>query len=280
MQALPGVAMADLKFRAFLSYAHKDAAWARWLHRSLEGFRIDKDLSARPGVGKSLRPIFKDREEFTGGHTLGEATIAALDQSAALIVLCSTIAAGRPAVNEEVRLFRSRHPGRPVIPVIVEGRAPENFPPALRFALDADGQVTDREITLLGPDLRESADGKALGLAKVIAGLTGLSADDIFRRAERARRQQSRIRMAIAGVFLTVVAGGGFFAWRSHQAEQLLAEKQEILTEVADLVAKLSPLGTAQAATPEAEQNLTAAITAIANGAKSDTRYAQALALL
>ncbi len=49
------------------------------------------------------------------------ATIAALDAWAALIVVCSPIAATRPAVNEEVRLFRSRHPGRPVIPVIIEG---------------------------------------------------------------------------------------------------------------------------------------------------------------
>ncbi len=261
-----------LKYRAFLSYAHKDAAWARWLHRSLEGFRIDKDLSARPGVGKSLRPIFKDREEFTGGHTLGEATVAALDQSAALIVLCSTIAAGRPAVNEEVRVFRSRHPGRPVIPVIVEGSAPGNFPPALRFALDAAGQVTTQEITFLGPDLRDAADGKSLGLAKVVAGLTGLAADDIYRRAERARRQQSRVRMAIAGVFLAVAAGGGFFAWQNHQ-------KQQTLSEIEALVARYSPVSSAEAA-PGAGQGLAEAITAIAQGAATDPRYREALDLL
>ena len=120
-----------LKYRAFLSYAHADASWAIWLHRRLERFRIAKDLAGRETamgpVPRSLRPVFRDREDFIGGHTLAEATIAALDQSAALIVLCSPAAATRPAVNEEGRLFRSRHPDRPVIPVIIDGKTPEIF---------------------------------------------------------------------------------------------------------------------------------------------------------
>ena len=36
-----------IKYRAFLSYPHEDAAWARWLHARLEGFAIDKDLVGR-----------------------------------------------------------------------------------------------------------------------------------------------------------------------------------------------------------------------------------------
>src|SRR6185503_4515870 len=97
----------DFKYRAFLSYAHADVRWAKWLHASLEGFRVDKDLVGREtrlgSVPKALRPIFRDREDFSGGHSLTDATIAALDASAALIVVCSPVAATRPAVNEEVR---------------------------------------------------------------------------------------------------------------------------------------------------------------------------------
>jgi hypothetical protein len=200
------------KYHAFLSYGHRDVSWAKWLHGQLEGFRLDKDLIGRETaigpVPKTLRPIFRDREDFSGGHTLTAATVAAIDASAALIVLCSPVAATRPAVNEEVRLFRSRHPDRPVIPVIIEGTWPDNFPPALRFELAADGNVSDQPITILGPDLRESADGRTLGLAKVIAGLTGLGPDDIFRRAERARRRRTRIWAGIAGfcILLSVAA--------------------------------------------------------------------------
>jgi tetratricopeptide (TPR) repeat protein len=209
-----------LKYRAFLSYGHRDIGWAKWLHGRLEGFRFDKDLVGRDTpfgpVPKTLRPVFRDREDFSGGHTLTEATVSALDASASLIVLCSPVAASRPAVNEEVRLFRSRHPDRPVIPVIIEGTWPENFPPALRFELAKDGSVTDRPMTVLGPDLRDSADGKNLGLAKAIAGLTGLGADDIFRRAERARRRRTRIWAGIAGLcgLLAIMAtGSAVYAW-------------------------------------------------------------------
>ena len=62
-----------LKYRAFLSYAHADASWGKWLHRQLERFHIDKGLVGRETVmgvvPKTLRPIFRDREDFSGGHS-------------------------------------------------------------------------------------------------------------------------------------------------------------------------------------------------------------------
>ena len=160
-----------------------------------------------------------------------------------------------------------------MIPVIVDGTAPDNFPPALRFELAADGTVTDRPVTILGPDLREAADGKNLGLAKIVAGLTGLSPDDIFRRAERARRRQNRLRMAVAAVIAVLAVVGGGFYWQSHKEKQTL-------NEIAALVDKYSMVTHAQGAVPGAKQSLTEALTAIAEGAATDPRYAQALALL
>ena len=231
-----------IRYRAFLSYAHADTAWAKWLHAALEGFRIDKDLVGRDTplgpAPKTLRPIFRDREDFSGGHALTDATVAALDASAALIVICSTLAASRPAVNEEVRLFRSRHPQRPVIPVIVGGSFPDNFPPALRYALASDGTVTDRPITILGPDLREQGDGKTLGLARVVAGLIGISPDDIFRRAERARRRRNRLWGTLAGVFLLLAVaatGSAVYAWQQLKTnEAFLDATLKRATEIVD----------------------------------------------
>lgn len=279
--------MADpiaFKYRTFLSYSHRDMGWAKWLHARLEGFRIDKDLIGRETplgpVPKTLRPIFRDREDFSGGHTLTDATIAALDASAALLVLCSTVAASRPAVNREVQLFRSRHPDRPVIPVIIDGSWRDNYPPALRFELAADGTITDRPVTILGPDLRETADGKNLGLAKIIAGLTGLAPDDVFRRAERERRRLARRRAAVAAVIVVLALAGGTFFWQSYQRQQTVERQQATLAEVAALVDKYSAVSPAEAAVPGGKDSLTRAITAIAEGAATDPRYAKALELL
>lgn len=107
-----------IKYRAFISYSHADTSWAKWLHRALEGFGIDKDLAGRATatgtIPKSLRPVFRDRDDFTAGHTLSDQTLAALDGSAALIVICSPPAAKSQYVNEEIRLFKARRPDRPV----------------------------------------------------------------------------------------------------------------------------------------------------------------------
>jgi tetratricopeptide (TPR) repeat protein len=233
---------AAIRYRAFMSYSHHNAAWAKWLHKSLEGYRIDKDLVGRETpagpVPKTLRPIFRDREDFSGGHTLTAATVAALDASAALLVLCSTVSASRPAVNEEVRLFRSRHPDRPVIPVIIDGSPPENFPTALRYELAADGTITDHPVTVLGPDLRDSGDGKSLGLAKVIAGLIGIGTDEVFRRAERARKRRNRFWGALAGVFLVLAiaaSASAVYAWQQLKTnEAFLNATLERATEIVD----------------------------------------------
>ena len=84
-------------YHAFLSYSHRDKAWGKWLHAALEGYRIDKDLIGRETpagpVPKTLRPIFRDREDFSAGHSLTEQTLAALEASQFLIVLCSPNAA-------------------------------------------------------------------------------------------------------------------------------------------------------------------------------------------
>src|SRR5712692_92048 len=84
---------ATIKYRAFLSYSHRDTAWGKWLHAALEGTRVDKDLVGRQTpagpVPKTLRPIFRDREDFSAGHSLTEQTLAALEASQFLIVICS-----------------------------------------------------------------------------------------------------------------------------------------------------------------------------------------------
>ena len=208
-----------LKYRAFLSYSHADTNVAKRVHARLEAFRIDKDLIGRATqsgpVPESLRPIFRDRLEFDAGSSLEHKTLAALEDSAALIVLASPQAARSRYVNEEVRQFKSRHPDRPLIPLIVGGASgnpvEECFPPALRFDVTKDGAITNTPVEILAADLREDGDGIELALAKVVARLIGLAPDDIYRRAERERRSQMRqarrVQALIYMLLLSVIAG-------------------------------------------------------------------------
>lgn len=203
------------KYRAFLSYSHRDAAWAKWLHRALEAYRIDRDLAGRETVHglvpKSLRPIFRDREDFAAGHSLSEQTLAALEASQFLIVLCSPNAARSAYVNEEIRHFKALGGAVRIIPVIVDGEPGDSqrecFPPALRFKVGADGALTTEREEPIAADARPQGDGKETAKQKIVAGLLGVALDEIMRRAERARKRRNRIRIGAAVAILLVLTG-------------------------------------------------------------------------
>ena len=47
---LEGESLAEavpFRYRAFLSYCHRDMTWGKWLHGAIEGYCIDKDLVGR-----------------------------------------------------------------------------------------------------------------------------------------------------------------------------------------------------------------------------------------
>jgi formylglycine-generating enzyme required for sulfatase activity len=211
--------MPSFKYHAFLSYSHTDTAIAKRVHSRLENFRIDADLVGRVTksgvIPPTLAPIFRDRHEFAAGGSLAEQTLAALDVSAALIVLASPRAAESNAVNEEIRLFKFHHPERPIVPLIVDGTRGDDdaecFPPALRFDLASDGSVTAEKVEVLAADLREKGDGFNLAMAKVVASLVDLSPDDVYRRADRERRKVARrtrqVHALIYALMMSVIAG-------------------------------------------------------------------------
>lgn len=269
----------SFKYTAFLSYSHRDTAMARRIHRALERFRIDEHLArgATP-VGpdpSSLRPIFRDREEFSAGKSLDVQTHEALEASAFLILLCSPSAARSEYVNQEVLLFRQLGRGADIIPVIIEGTPDggddECFPPAMRFRVSAAGKITRRkEEDILAADVRSSGDGWELTIAKIVARMIGVGTDAVFARAERERKRITRIRTMVASLIAVLAVGGSLFAYQAYN-------QRRTLSEIETLVSKYSLVTPAQGATATSTEGLTDAITAIVSGAARDSRYASAL---
>jgi len=213
-------AMSEFKYRAFLSYSHRDTAWAKWLHRALEGYRIDKDLVGRSTpvglVPKTLRPVFRDREDFSAGHSLNEQTTAALLASDFLIAICSPNAARSAYVNEEIRQFKALRGGARVIPIIIDGEPGDTerecFPASIRFKLGPDAALTEEREEPIAADARPEGDGKEIAKQKIVAGLLGLPLDQIMRRAERARKRRNRVR-AFAAVAAILILAAGYLGW-------------------------------------------------------------------
>jgi tetratricopeptide (TPR) repeat protein len=208
------VAESPTRYRAFVSYSHQDRPWAQWLHRSLENFRIDKDLIGRKTpvgpIPKTLRPIFLDRDDFPAGHSLTRKTRAALEASNSIIVICSPAAVRSNYVNEEIRIFKSLNPNGNVVPLIVAGEpndpAQECFPAALRFRVDHDGLLTTDSEEPIAADARSQGDGKELAKQKVVAGLLGVDLDEVVRRAERAHNRHKVFLIATVALLLFLTA--------------------------------------------------------------------------
>jgi tetratricopeptide (TPR) repeat protein len=220
------------RYRAFLSYSHRDTAWGKWLHGALESYRIDKDLIGRHtstgAVPKTLRPIFRDREDFSAGPSLNEQTRAALESSHFLVVICSPNAARSQYVNDEIRRYKALGGADRVIPVIVDGEPgdPERecFPPALRLKVSPDGALTDEREEPIAADARPQGDGKDVARLKVVAGLLGLGLDEIVRRAERARRR--RLRNWVGALALLTVTFAGLAVWAEINRREAVVQRQ------------------------------------------------------
>jgi len=152
----------------FLSYSSRDAALSQRLHRALENYRIPRDLVGRPGrdgpVPQKLFPCFRDRDELPLSSNLGGTIHDALKASRYLIVVCTPNSAKSRWVNEEVLYFKSLGRADRILAFIAAGEpnasdlpgraAEECFCPALRYEVDAQGQLTAERSEPIAPATR------------------------------------------------------------------------------------------------------------------------------
>ena len=224
------------RYRAFISYSHRDARVAGWLHRSLEGYRVPKLLRGSVGefgtVPDRLQPIFRDREELASAGALGGRLQQALADSDALLVICSPDAACSRWVNEEILAFKRLGRSDRIYCLIVAGEpnagdASECFPPALRHEIEPDGQLGQQPAEPIAADIRPGMDGKGLARLKLIAGLLGINLDQLRKReAQRRHRRMLAIMVAsLTGMTLALaLAGAAWIARNDAQRRQSQAE--------------------------------------------------------
>jgi tetratricopeptide (TPR) repeat protein len=258
--AEPRAATVDpLKYYAFLSYSHADAATADWLHDALEKFRTPSALAGRLTengiIPRRLTPIFRDRHELPASDNLADGIREALDASRFLIVLCSPAAAASRWVNAEIDMFKRHRPDGCVLAAIVSGEpfasdmpgreAEECFPPALRQRYDRRGRPTSRHAEPLAADLRGERDGKRLGFLKLIAGMLGVGLDELVQR-ETLRRQRRLAMVAaasLAGMAVTTTLAITAIDARDAARDQRKEAEGLVGFMLGDLRSKLEPLG-------------------------------------
>src|SRR6185312_5171808 len=166
---MPDSVVARFTYRAFISYSHRDKAWADWLHKALETYRVPSRLvgttTAHGTIPRRLIPVFRDREELSSSPELGTRINEALAQSENLVVICSPASA------------------------------------ASRWVTGADGRPTNERAEPIAADARAGKDGKPNAKLKLIAGMLDVGFDALKQREQR--RQVQRMT-AIAGIVMVV----------------------------------------------------------------------------
>jgi tetratricopeptide (TPR) repeat protein len=233
------------RYRAFISYSHRDRKTAEWLHRALETYRAPRKLRGQGNETQAggLRPIFRDRDELSAASDLSVAIREALDRSEALIVLCSPASAQSRWVDQELAYFlATRGPGQVVC--VITPSTPAQTPlsavltPALRAALPEG-------VEPLAVDLRSDADGKRLARLKIAARLLHVSLDQLVQRDARRRLQ---VMSAFTILAMAVTVGMGAMTVVTLKSRQIAREQRDetealVAYMLGDLREQLEPVG-------------------------------------
>jgi len=235
--------MADsYRYRAFISYSHRDEAWASWLHKSLETYRVPRRMVGTDSpfgkVPSRFAPIFRDRDELASATSLGETLTRALEESQFQIVICSPAAAKSHWVNEEILTFKrlgregrifcllvSGEPGSSLVPGMADHEA---FPPALLYAIGPDGQLTSERSEPIAADIRPHKDSKQDARLKLLAGMLGVGLDTLKRRELQRRRRLLAVMLTATTVGMVITSTLAVTAWLArNEAERERARAQE-----------------------------------------------------
>jgi hypothetical protein len=240
-----------VRYGAFLSYSHADETWARWLFRRLESYRVPSRLVGTQGrfgpIPPRLGAVFRDRDELPTAGDLSATIQGALEESAALVVLCSPSSAQSRWVNAEIASFRGLGRSDRVLCFIIGGDPASReqgkacFAPAVR-APDAPG-APEREP--LAADARKEGDGRERAFVKLVAGLLGVGYDDLAQRESQRRTRRfaavTTVSLAVTGLAL-VLAATAYVA--RNDAERRRTQAEDILDfMLGDLRKNLATVG-------------------------------------
>ncbi len=229
----------DYRYDAFISYRHSepDRAWAKWLHKTLETYRVPRPLSVQHGLPSRLKRVFRDEDELPAASSLPEQIEHALQQSRYLIVVCSPRTPESRWVGLEITRFRELGKGERILALLVEGVSEQSFPQALRearqIATNGDGQVAERVERLqpLAADVRPAkheshASLKRNAALRLLAPLLGCTFDDLRRRDEERRFRRRAMLAGVSAALALAFAVLGAWALQQRSLLQKNLEQQ------------------------------------------------------
>jgi WD40 repeat protein len=223
---MPPATAAPAPWDSFICYRRGDGrVAARWLYLQLQGFRPPRPFGEWP----PLRVFLDEATERASNDFYATDIKPALANSLSLIVVCTRSSdLGLPDdgpnwQQREIRDFLEMHPGRPIIPVVIDGGIDrgalpcslhERFPNIHRV----DGRGFRRRLWALRPLVRNI-------LREELVDIVGAARAVPREQMERLHRldARSRIRRLVGGVVATTLAAVAFafVTWVAVRAREV-----------------------------------------------------------
>jgi hypothetical protein len=221
------------------------------LHKKIENYSIPKSLREKyPNLPKNLkRSVFIDDEELPTAGDLPHNLSDALQESKVLILICSPNATGvhkkegeKNWVDEEIKAYKRFHGEGNILAMIKAGEPNatyssvydakvEAFPKALRYEVDAQGELTEtRAKDPIAGDARSWKPWeRRKSFIKLIAGILGVDFADLWERDKIEQRKRWAIRGAIAALFVAL----SIYSYTHLQGDMNNKELERVTKQIA-----------------------------------------------
>ena len=186
----------EFVYYAFISYKHADMKWGKWVQKGIERYSLPGKLCSELELPERITPIFRDKEDLTGGSTVQDLLLEKLAEAKYLIVICSRhMKKDTKYIDYEIEHFLELgNPSAHILPLIVDGEAcsrdpsRECLPPALLNMGD------DRPLGITVKDGK-----KQDAILKLVAAMLKLNLNSLISH-EQERKHRQRIRWLTAAV--------------------------------------------------------------------------------
>lgn len=229
----------DFKNWAFICYSQPDERWKDWLVKHLTLFRTPRPfpgkMTADGPIPRRIGPIMARSDGGDADNFLSAEDKQTLKESRYLVVVCSPGAAVSRWVDEAVRTFKSLGREHRTLCLIVRGEpyassrldpiGEECLPRAIKYAVDAEGQITDTPTAPAAADARPGKDGRRNAFLKLTAGLLRIDFGELKQRDHD--RGQIQMTGALAGALLLLIFFAAFSTYsfiRANEANDLVDE--------------------------------------------------------
>jgi len=247
-----GVQFSGMRYTAFISYRHieSDRRWAKWLHVTLESYRIPKSLRKAGAASGRLGRVFRDEEELAASSDLSREVTSALEDSRYLLVVCSPSTPASRWVNEEIKQFAKLGRQDNILALLTAGEPEQSFPPAM----------SQLGVEPLAADVRDgSRHGKRDAELRIVATLLGCRFDDLRQREQERRLRRAMALLAImasASILFAMLAVVAVVQLNTAKSRQLAVSSLYVLNDDPELAVMLATEGISVRRTGEAEEAL------------------------